>query len=339
MMKKRFLYLSAGVLLLASCAKNGGEEWTLNGELPDDIGTVTLELPAATGGWYVADSAKVDASGRFSITRPRAKEQMYRLNVGGQYIYVPADSTETISLMMNNGGYVLEGSHEATLFSEVNEILKAPMDSANNRKLLKALENDFGSTAAYYALLRTEGKSKTLLRAIANAYANEKPEDPRTAMLLQRLKAASTGAGAGTGETVVIEAPELGYFDIELMNRKGQNVALSSVVETHPLTLLAFVNVAAETAPAVNMSIGDAATAYPQIGVYEVGFGKDQHQWANATAELPWTNVFQSESASQTHLGQYNIGQIPVFFLIKNGEIVERIDNPQEIATTVGKHI
>lgn len=336
-MMKKVIYLSAALLALASCTKKG-DEWTLNGELPQDISSVTLEMPAATGGWYVADSVAVDATGRFTVTRPRAKEQMYRLNVGGQYIYVPADSTETISLVMNTGGgYVLEGSHEATLFSEVNEILKAPMDSANNRKLLKALENDFGSTAAYYAVLRTEGKNKTMLRAVANAYSNQKPEDPRTAMLLQRLKAVTTPSGSG--ETVVIEAPELGYFDIELLNRKGEATALSSVVDAHPLTLLAFVNTAAETAPAVHLAMGEAFTAHPQIGVYEVGFGQNQHQWADATAELPWTNVFQSESASQTHLGQYNIDRIPVFFVIKNGEIVAKVENPADISSNISKHI
>ncbi|MBD5363625.1 MAG: thioredoxin family protein [Bacteroides sp.] len=334
---KKFAYISALALLLGSCSK-GDKEWTLYGELPQDSESIVLELPSATGGWYAADSVSVDSNGRFTLTRPRANSQIYRLKIGGQYVYVPADSTETLSLVMNpGGGYVIEGSREATLFSEINDILSSPADSTTNRRLLKALQDDFGSTAAYYAFLRTEGKSKTLLRAVANAYSTQKPDDPRTAILMARLRAASTPTPSG--ETIVIEAPELGYFDIELLNRKGEVTSLSSVADTHSLTLLAFVNSAAETAPAVNLNIGEAYTAYPQLGVYEVGFGENQHQWAEATAELPWTNVFQSESASQTHLGQYNISAIPTFFLIKNGEIIERINNPADIKSTISKYL
>ncbi|MDE6535742.1 MAG: hypothetical protein K2K82_07020 [Muribaculaceae bacterium] len=333
---RRFAYFSAALMLLASCSK-GGDEWTLNGELPEDVTKVILEMPSAVGGWYEADSARVDG-GHFTLTRPRANSEMYRLNIAGQYIYVPADSTETLTLVMNpGGGYVIEGSKEAALFSEINDILGSPADSTTNRKLLKTLEKDFSSTAAYYALLRTDWKNKTLLRAVANAYANEKPEDARTRLLLQKMKV-STAPG-GTGETVFIEAPELGYFDIELMNRKGEMVSLSSVVESHPLTLLAFVNMANESCIAVNMQIGEALTAVPQLGVYEVGFGENQHLWANSTEQLPWVNVFQSESATQTHLGQYQVNRIPTFFLIKDGEIVERIENPADIKDTINKHI
>lgn len=333
---KRIAYFSTALLLLASCSK-GGEEWTLNGELSTDASTVILEMPSAVGGWYEADSAKVD-NGHFTLTRPRANSEIYRLKVNGQYIYLPADSTETLSLVINTDGrYIIEGSDEAKLFSAVNEVIDSPADATTNRKLLKALENNFGSTAAYYALLRTDWKNKTLLRAVANAYSNQKSDDTRTQLLLRKMKEVTSSASSG--ETVIIEAPELGYFDIELMNRRGEMVALSSVVETHPLTLLAFVNMADESGAAVNMLIGESLTEHPQLGVYEVGFGNNQHLWANTTEQLPWVNVYQSESASQTHLGQYQLTQIPTFFLIKDGEIIERIASPLDIQSTINKHI
>ncbi len=335
-MQKNLLLIGGAMLALAACSTKP-QGWTLNGELPADIEQVTLEMPSPAGGWYTSDSIKVDDSGRFTVSRERAHREIYRLKVNNQYIYLPADSTETLSLVVSpDGKYALEGSHEATLFSEVNDILSQQMDSAGRRQLLLALQDDFSSTAAYYANLRLQGKDRTLLRAVANAYSNARPEDPATAVLMAQLK--SVTKPTKSGETIVLEAPELGYFDIELLNRRGEKVALSSVVESHPLTLLAFVNMAAETAPAVSINIGEAYTAYPQIGVYQVGFGENQHQWADATEELPWVNVFQSESASQAHLGQYAVSRIPTFFLIKNGEIVERIDDPTKIKDTIGKH-
>lgn len=334
---KKSLIIPAIALLLSSCAKKQ-EGWTLHGELPADVKTVTLELPSPMGGWYTADSVKINESGEFTITRERANGEMYRLNIDGKYVYVPADSTETLDLSVNQEGcYVIVGSHEAALFSDVSAILDSPADSTTQRRLLLALQDDFGSTAAYYANLRLRGQNRRLLRAVANAYSTTRPDDPRTALLLEQLKKLSKPAT--NDETIVIEAPELGYFDIELLNRKGEKTSLSSTVDNHNVALLAFVNFAADNAPAVNLNIGEAFTAFPQLGVYEVGFGENQHQWAAASAELPWVNVFQSESALRAHLGQYAVTAIPAFFLIKNGEIVERIADPSKIKETVAKHM
>ena len=337
MMNKKLLIPTA-ILLLSSCSRQQ-ESWTLSGELPADVKTVTLELPSPAGGWYTAVSVKVNKSGEFVITRERANGEMYRLNIDGKYVYVPADSTEALSLSMSQeGNYVIAGSHEAALFSDISAILDAPADSTTQRRLLLALQDDFNSIAAYYATLRLQGKNRTLLRAVTNAYSVTRPDDPRTALLLSMLQKQQPQPST-SGETIVIEAPELGYFDIELLNRKGEKTSLSATVESHPLTLLAFVNLASESAPGVNLNIGEAFTSYPQIGIYEVGFGENQHQWAAASAELPWVNVFQSESASRSHLGQYAISNLPTFFLIKDGEIVARIEDSSEIKETVKKYL
>lgn len=325
------------MLILSACSGKQ-EAWTLTGELPAGVKTVTLELPSLTGGWYTADSVTINDSGEFTITRERANGEMYRLNIDGKYVYVPADSTETLGLSMSQeGNYVITGSHEAALFSDVSAILDATADSTTQRRLLLALQDDFGSTAAYYANLRLRGQNRRLLRAVANAYSNTRPDDPRTAILLKQLKQQTKPVASG--DSIVIEAPELGYFDIDLMNRKGEQITLSSVVDSHAVTLLAFVDFANEYTPALNMIIGEIYTTYPNIGIYEVGFGENQHQWANATKELPWVNVFQSESAPQTHLVQYAVNAVPTFYIIKNGEIVERVDNTDNLKESIKKHL
>ena len=338
-MMKKSLIIPATLLLLLSACSGKQEAWTLHGELPAGVKTVTLELPSAMGGWYTADTiVNTEGKSQFTIMREPANSQIYRLNIDGKYVYVPADSTETLELsVLPEGNYVISGSHEAELFSKVNAILDAPADSTIQRRLLLALQDDFGSTAAYYANLRLRGQNRRLLRAVANAYSNTRPDDPRTALLLNQLKRQTKPAASG--ESIVIEAPELGYFDIDLMNRKGEQITLSSVVDSHAVTLLAFVDFANEYTPALNMIIGDVYTSFPQIGIYEVGFGENQHQWANASKELPWVNVFQSESASKTHLVQYAINAVPTFFIIRNGEIVERVDNTDNLKESIKKHL
>ncbi len=335
---KKSLLIPLTLLILSACSGKQ-EGWTLNGELPDGVNTVTLEMPSISGGWYTADTiANIEKKKQFTLFREPANSEIYRLNIDGKYVYIPADSTETIELSITpEGNYVIAGSHEADLFTKVNAILDAPADSTTQRRLLIALQDDFASTAAYYANLRLRGQNRRLLRAVANAYSTTRPADPRTAVLLSQLKQQSKPTVSG--ESIIIEAPELGYFDIELMNRKGEQTTLSSVVDTHPVTILSFVDFANEYTPALNMIIGEIYTSYPQIGIYEVGFGENQHQWANASKELPWVNVFQSESASQTHLSQYAINSLPCFFIIKNGEIVERVNNPNDLKESIKKYI
>ncbi len=310
------------MLSLAACT-SPKEGWSVEGEGAPDSLTVTLEMPTAVGGWYVADSAQVADDGTYSITRPRAKGEIYRLNLGGRYIYLPADSTETIRVAASGR---LSGSPEALLFNSVDSVLALPADSLSQRRMLQVLNGNYGSTAAYYALLRLQGSNQRLLRAVANVYSEQRPNDPRTLMLLAQLPQSRPAQ-----TELVVDAPELGYFDFELMNRQGKMVSLSSVVESAPRTLLCFIDFTDEALPAIHLALGDLITKSPNTAVFEVGLAPNQHVWADATAELRWTNVYQSEAASRTHLRQYNIPRLPAFFLIEGGQVTRRINSLDEI--------
>ena len=348
-MKTRHFLTIACLAALCACS-NGGKQWTLEGQVPDSLKVVKLEAPSPSGGWYVADSAKVK-SGKFKIHRPDAGSTIYRLVAGEKQLYVPADSTETIKL---GPDWTLSGSPQAELFNKIDAtIASSANDATLKRQLLETLNGNFSTNAAYYVVKKrmanglpllnptAGGADLAILRAVTNAFNNDRPNDARTAVLksdLEKVNAARNKAQGVKGEQKVIYAPEISYYDISLMDRNGQQQTLSSVVNTHPVTLLTFVNLASEGAPAVNMAIGEAINNNPGMGVYQVGFGSNQHQWAGAVANLPWVNVFQSESATQEHLGQYMVTQLPTAFLIINGEIKARIDNLEELQSTITKN-
>lgn len=325
MMKRLILPLL--ILALASCAKEH-QGWSLNGEVPTDVEVVTLEKPNAMGGWYVTDSITPDATGHFRIITERANRNIYRLKVADAYIYVPADSTETLTLVVDAaGGHTLDGSHEAMLFTQVDEILASP-DSLTDRRILEALQHDWDSTAAYYANLRQKGRNVKLLKAVANAYSANRPEDTRTALLLQQV------AGTlpqGQAQEIMIEAPETGYFDFSLQNAKGEQVALSSVVDSHPTAILAFVELEGDASAATHLQLGTIHTSHPEVGIYEVALHPNQHQFELLTRELPWTVVYQSETSPRTHLGQYAIQGFPTLFLLQDGVITRRITNSDDL--------
>lgn len=324
-MMKRTVLLTIAAAAMAACSDHHyQEQWTVTGTLPEAIERVRLEVPSPTGGWYVADSAATKANGEFTLHGPTALHTIYRVNIEGRYIYLPVDSTETISLqLLDSLNYEASGSEQAAMFAQVDKIIRDG-GAEMQRKLLELLNGHFDSQAAYYANLRLNFGNKTLLRTVTNAYAQTRPDDLHTSLLRAKLQQANGNAKVERRETV-IEMPEVSYFDIELPDRNGESRLLSTVVENNRKAVLAFVNFADENAPAIHLALGSLPAG---TGIYEVGFGPNQHFWLNASEALPWINVFQSESAPQIHLGQYNVTQLPTFFIFEDGEISERTDDP-----------
>lgn len=321
-MKKQFITLLSSTLLLAACSHQ--PEWKITGSVPAGTSMVVLEEPGVAGQWTPTDSVAPDSNGKFSMTRPAANGTIYRLAAGGDTVYLPADSTETITLTIDSvKGISLGGSPEAALFMKVDSVLAAAPAGETANALLRTLDGNLSSLAAYYAVSRVD--DWRLLRTVANRHLEEKPTEPRTAVLAARFENArrKRADNKGAASPVVLEAPVTRYFDIELMNRQGKMQKLSSLIETAPVALLAFVDVDAESSPAVHLALGEANNAGVQI--YEVGFSQNQHIWANAIESLPWANVYQSETAGRTHLQQYRVDGLPTFFLFRNGELVERI--------------
>lgn len=319
-MKKVYLLIAA-LAVLAGCRHTDG--WSLKGDAPEGVDTVIVQAPKFSGGWYNLDTAIVK-DGKYDFKLTPANGTIYRVKLGERIVYVPADSTETLSLTSSG---VRSGSDEAVLFNIVDSL--APDGNA----ILRALDGHYSSTAAYYATrILKDGR---LLRTVTNRYNEERPTDARTVILkaeLQKIMPKPTASG----ETQVIYAEEISYYDIELMNRNGEFMKLSDVVDNNPLVVLAYVDFTNGDTPAITRAIGDAHDAGAEI--YEIGFADNQHIWANLSENLPWVNVYQSDAASRNHISQYAVGTFPTFFIFKNGEIIDRVSDYSILASTVAKY-
>lgn len=317
------------ILLLVAAAISGcskTQEWHLDGEAPDSVNTVYLKAPNNYGGWYILDSAIVK-NGKYKFIEPRAKGQIYSVSLGETTYYVPADSTENITLSVNGER---SGSDEAELFNQIEKIFAS---GGNGRDILLALDGKYASTAAYYATRLV--KDRLLLRTVTNRYNEERPNDPHTAILRTELGKMLPKPTA-SGEKQVIIADEIGYYNIELMNRNGEMKKLSDVVDANPLVVLAYVDFTTEDSPAITRALGDTRTAGAEI--YEVGFAENQHLWANSTEGIPWTVVYQSEAANSSHISQYAVSGLPTFFIIRNGEIVDRLTDYAQLTEIINKY-
>lgn len=318
-------YFSILALTLASCA--GHEGWTLEGTAPAGTTQVYLEAPTTAGTWYAVDSVAPAADGKYTITTPRAKGEILRVTAGSLVAYVPADSTETISISAEG---LRSGSIEAVLFNAVDSVTAA---GGTGRDMLVTLNGHLASMAAYYATQRID--DLRLLQTVANRHVEELPTNARTAVLLDRFEALRTAKP--TDEKAVIVAPEIGYYDISLPGRDGKSKLLSDLVDNNHVVVLAFSDFERPENSAVNVTLSEAH--HSGAAVYEVGFDRNEHLWQERTAHLPWVNVYQNETGDRTAISQYFVTALPTAFIIVNGEIRDRIDDISTLNPTLKKYL
>lgn len=317
---KKIPYLIFGSMLLASVACSKSDSWTLNGVAPAGVDSVYVMAPMLTGGWYALDSAAVNAAGKYHFSLPRANGELFCVNVGDRNFYLTADSTETLTL---DSLGVRGGSAEALLFNSVDSALNAGADA---KGVLRALDGHYASKAAYYATRRMH--NHILLRTVANRFLEEHPNDPLTVVLTAELRKVLPKQQL-SGEQTVILADEIGYYEVELMDRDGKMRKLSELVEQNPKVVLAYADFTTSDVQKVTLALGEAQSK--GAAIYEVGFGENQHQWAAASEGIPWVSVYQSDAGDVTHIRQYAVGEFPTYFVITNGVVTGRTSNPAEL--------
>lgn len=326
-MKPLHLIILGSLVALASCSGHDG--WTVEGTAPAGTAMVYLDGPTPGGGWYAIDSVAPAANGAFKIEAPRAKGEIYRVVAGQMVTFVPADSTETITL--NADGH-RGGSTEALLFNAVDSIV-ASNGTAND--MIRALDGHLASMAAYYATQRID--NRRLLQTVANRHSEEIPDNPRTQVLLMRYEQTHSQQAPASTEQTVLYVPEIGYYDISLPGRDGKPAKLSDVVDANRVVVLAFSDFERAENSTVSMLLGEAQQA--GAAIYEVGFDRNEHLWHDRTAELPWVNVYQDENASKQAISQYFVTALPALFIIVDGEIKERVANPADLKQTLNKYL
>lgn len=332
-MKITHVTIALAAVLACSCNRHDG--WTLKGSAPSGIVQVFIESPTASGAWAAIDSV-APQNGEYIFNLPAAKGSIYRVSVGNSVYYVPADSTETITLTADG---IRGGSSEALLFNRVD----SAMNVGDQSRLFEILDGNFASQAAYYAALTSGNYS--LLRTVAQFHSTTLPDSERTRSLLEReererqrrILQRREAMGDTSQPQTVIYAPEISYFEIERMNPKGELKKLSDVVESNPVVVLAFSDFERPENSELTMTLNEVYNS--GAAVYQVGFDRNSQLWANRAAELPWTCVYQSESDSKEPIMSYMVSELPTVFILVNREIVERVTDYTQLKETVAKYL
>lgn len=357
----RALKLGA-IVLLAGAASCSDDRFTVEGDI---VGAshelVVLEKADFGGRWVVLDSLRTAADGTFTLRYEASDSpQLYRLQAGNGYAYIPVDSTETIILNAKASDFAatwtLSGSRQADAISAFEkEVRQAEQADATSREFKRHLYSTYinGSAASlvsYYILTKTLADGTQLFdpadkddlqifSAVATAYREYRPDDPRTPLLESTVIQMRRNNNSSSGRKLVVEAEEKSMIDIVLPDEKGNTVKLSDAVGHGKPLVLMFNLMNNDITVGINRILADLREARGgDLNLFSVSFDSDAGQWRESAANVPWTTVLD-HNATSSAANDYNVSSVPSFFIFdRQGNLVDATRDIQEVAALVSKH-
>lgn len=360
---KRYFYLALiAVAMLCSCT---GNQFKVDGKVEGATDSVKLILEESSNGmWIGLDTITVDSDGSFSVSAEAPTyPNIYRLRMGEQAVYFPIDSLDhlTINTKFNafDTDFNLSGSDHAEQIMKIDKEalglsggkatpaqLKAFKD-----KLAKEIIVDPAGIVAYYVINKNldgrplfdplDDSDLRIIGAVANSFNSFRPNDPRTEYLVNVLLAGQQRRRAASAPADTIQATEAALIDIELDDYNGKTHTLSQVAKQNSVVLLNFTIYEADFSPVYNKLLNDIYTANKGRGleIYQVSLDPNNVAWHEAARSLPWITVYEPKGEYSTIVGAYAVAGVPTTFIIKNGEIVQRIEDGNNLKAAVQKYL
>ena len=363
-MKKTYIAAAAGIAIMLGACSHSNPGWGIDGRLNDGADNTLYIEGFNNGNWYLVDSVKA-TEGRFEYRAqaPAQYPDIMRLNLGGKYIYFPIDSVDVVSIVSDtldfDRNYTLDGTVQARTVKSLDSIVAASLaargaeatatDTDLKRELFNKAFADPSVASVYYLINKSVGGRQLfnladandlrLYGAVAQRFATERPDDPRTAYLAAVFKRARQGK---YGTQRQIEVPETVLFEIERADAKGTVHKLSEVAAKGGVTVLSFTSYGMDSSPAYNALLFKIYDKYKDAGlqIYQIAFDEDETSWRQTAANLPWTAVWNTTTGGNEPLVKYNVGVLPTTFIIdRSGSLAERVADPAQIEKAVAKYM
>lgn len=360
MIMKSTTLLAAGTLLFMGTACSQRTGWSIDGTVGGVDKDTKLAIEANNAGhWYVLDSVATDNNGKFSYMAPEPAHfpEILRVTLPGKgSVYFPVDSVDAVTLTADAASYgkkqTLGGTALAATIGAIDSLVSASTDvDVLRRQLVDYITSDTTAIVSYYIIGKSVGSEplynpnealgNRVYGAAAQVFANRRPNDPRGAALRQAFFNGRIALGKATPTEQVIELPEAGLIDIVRYDDKGQSHSLADIAKQNNVVLLSFTNYALEVSPAYNAILYDVyqKNLGKGLGIYQLAFDGNEVTWKEAARNLPWTTVWNAPTDGSSVVVQYNVGVLPLTYIIKNGELVERVADPEKLAAAVNKYL
>ena len=349
------------VVALTAC---NGNKFHIDGSIDGASDTTLVLEQSSNGEWLIIDSVKVDKGGKFSIsaTAPQVPS-IYQLRMGDQAICFPIDSLDhlTITAKMPNYAtdYTIGGSEHAEQVMKIDKeairLASTGADEATMQawkdQLARQIVADPSGIVAYYTINKYIGNRPLfdpmndndlrIIGAVANAFNSFRPNDPRTDYLVNVLLDGQRRRRSMSAPTDTVYADVASIIDIKLQDYNGKEHKLSQVASNNRIVLLDFTAYATEISPQMNKLLNDIYKSYHSHGleIYQVSVDPDNVAWRESARNLPWITVYDPMGVSSKTVGAYNVTGMPTTFIIRNGEIVERVEDATRLKAAVGKYM
>lgn len=358
---KKIILMMVAISTLTAC---NGNKFHIDGTIEGASDTTTLVLEQSSNGqWFLVDSVKVDKNGKFSVSAPAPEvPSIYQLRLGNQAICFPIDSLDHLTLKAKlpnlTSGYTLSGSEHAEQVMKIDQEAMRFAGGKGTAAELKAWKDqlarqivaDPSGIVAYYTINKyIDGKplfdplndnDLRIIGAVANSFNSFRPDDPRTEYLVNLLLDGQRRRRAMSAANDTVYADEASLIDIKLQDYDGKEYSLSKVAAENRVVLLDFTAYTTEISPQLNKLLNDIYQAYHSRGlaIYQVSVDQDNVAWRQAAENLPWITVFDPMSINSQNIGAYNVNGIPTTFIIRNSEIVERVEDATRLKAAVAKY-
>lgn len=359
-MKRHLTYFSAPLtaaaiafsVIATAC---GSDDFKIKGEIYGaDNQPVVLAKSDFHGRWVAIDSTRTSGNGSFSISRPApAAPEIFRLEMDGKFIYVPIDSTETVTVTSSvekfGTDFSLSGSQKAECLERFDKELMAlpagistdSLESFKRNVYTKYMRDGQGSIVSYYILTKLIGDKALFdpendykyFAAVANGFKQLRPDDPHTILLETTTINAQKQRNKGKGKTIQIEAEELTVIDIDLPDENGKNRKLSELVGNGKPTVVIFSLLTHPESPALNLELSRLYSSLGgNVNFYHVSLDPDQYTWRDAAKNLPWVTVFDPDGEYSKAALKYNVSDLPTYFIYSaQGELQARAANINDL--------
>ena len=351
----RYFVAMASITAIALAGGCGEKGFKIEGQLADSNGDkVLLEKADYSGYWTIVDSTRTDKKGNFKFSQPQQSgPEIFRLTLDDKYIYLPVDSTETLTVTSSKGqfghNFTVTGTEQAERMAQFEKDLIAFVPNIDNADSLKNFKrriyNEYmhdgrGSVMTYYILTKTIGNRALFdpstedyryIVAVANNYKHFRPDDAHAPFLLNLAMAAQRHHNDQNGIRTVINAEEIKVLEIALNDENGKEQKLTDMVGKGKPVVVAFTLMRDGVTPEINRQLAELYKA-GRVDIYNVSPDRDQYGWREAASNLPWTTVLDPSAGQDKVFLQYNVGQLPTFFIYNaNGELTARCASVKEI--------
>lgn len=363
-MKKLHIAAVAGIAIIAGACSHSNNGWGIDGRLNDGADNTLYIEGFNNGNWYLVDSVKA-TGGKFEYraAAPAQYPDIMRLNLDGKYIYFPIDSVDVVNIVSDtldfDHNYTLDGTVQARTVKSLDSIVTASLaakgveatiaDEALKRELFNKAFADPSVASVYYLINKSVGGRQLfdlanandlrLYGAVAQRFATERPDDPRTGYLAAMFKRGRQGQYSQQRE---IRVPETALFEIERADARGTVHKLSETAKKGGVTVLSFTSYAMEASPAYNALLFKIYDKYKNSGlqIYQIAFDEDETSWRQTAANLPWIAVWNTTTGGNEPLVKYNVGILPTTFIIdREGALAERVSDPAQLEKAVAKYM